>query len=312
MSMFKLKQPSSARVIDFSDSYNDAFIHTDDDDKVISAHKLMLSMQAPYLHRMFQKRKSSNPAEIFLLNMPIDVVENAINLIYGKHVNISKKHIGRFNGLLKKWGVEYEEVSCDSHESLSEATEPDMKEPGSESVEAPRESEESLNTTFRKDTFEYGDNMDVTKTDSIEIDKNLQYISHQSDKTEASFSCLFCHKVSLHFQQAKTHFVLFHQENEAEIKIFQEAEVLRKSSQFYFVNLSSKIENGKLENETEALMNSSKKVQDLNSMLEKVECINKPVFPPTLERKQRALIISLGESIKLGENCMEKIETMTT
>ena len=116
MSTFGLRKPSSSRIFDFFDNYNDAFIHSDD--KLFKAHKLMLAIQSPYLHRLFQKVKDGNFAQIFLLNMPNSVIENVLNLIYGAIVQ--KKDISNFKGLLTKWQVDYQDINTENEEQMAQ------------------------------------------------------------------------------------------------------------------------------------------------------------------------------------------------
>ena len=55
-------------------------------------------------------------------------------------------------------------------------------------------------------------------------------------------------------------------------------------------------------------MDSSVKMKEMSATLEKVESINKPVLPPTLERKQRGIVKTLGELIKKANICSDKLD----
>ena len=353
MSTFGLRKPSSSRIFDFFDNYNDAFIHSDD--KLFKAHKLMLAIQSPYLHRLFQKVKDGNFAQIFLLNMPNSVIENVLNLIYGKNAIVQKKDISNFKGLLTKWQVDYQDINTENEEQMAQQHKDETIECEEEDKETGDGSITEKSDSITKKSFDLKDKsgdipdditedasdnikkadvhsekgvannpevpedvggMSMTNTDTTEIYKLLGYICHelQGDKMkkEKRFKCLVCANVSVYFQQAKNHFALFHQDNKEEIKILSEAESLRSTSSVFFSNLSADMDKDDFINSVGCLMSSTVILQRMKTTLEKVEGLQKPVFPPTFQRKKNALIRDLGKFIKLGEGCIDKLENMTT
>ena len=347
MTTFRLKESSISRIFEFSNSYNDAFIHSDDD-KVIKAHKLILAIQSPFLHRLFQK-KEKDSAQIFLLNIPSIVIENVINLMYGKNVTVSKQYIARFKDLLGKWQVQYRDVDinidkndqskqhhCRDQTQLVDLDKNEMKlnnptqekyqdadcntDSNDEITENSAMNKESFNSTpdittkLNTEEIEQKGDMEMTNTETAEIENLVGYIHHEIKEDKAgkrqTYKCVVCKTVSIYFQQAKSHFVLFHQENEEEIRILIEAESLRSVASRYFDRLSADIQKGEIDNSVGSLMESTRRVQKVKETLEKVESIKKPVFPPTLKRKKDALIRDFSKFIKLGDEYIDKLENM--
>ena len=321
MPIFKLCDSFHSRLYEHFDNYNDVFIHTDDDDVELKAHKLILAMHSSYFHTMFQKRVG-NTAEIFVLNIPVRIVKAAINFMYGKETILSKKDAGRFTKLISKWKVNFS-ITTDDDETIEETSYADELD---DSFVRPSE----LNDTFVRPskftkeskkpeeapTQETSSDLDleVSKTSSAEIVTLLKFINHEVFdesinllKTKA-YKCVECKTISKHIQQAQNHFTLEHQDNEHEIKILKNAQIMIGTNNLYFANLLSDIESGKIESFVSALMDSSVNMKEMSATLEKVESINKPVLPPTLERKQRGIVKTLGELIKKANICSDKLD----
>ena len=340
MSTFALKEPFLSHLPKFSNSYNDAFLHSEDD-KVFKAHKLILAIHSPYLHRLFQLKKGNNDAEILVLNTPSDVLGNVLDLIYGQDVCVKSEDVTRFEDLLQKWKVDYRHINMEMRDLMSKNKCVDEKqnttsledidcEDGitTDNLKSPENSgvlfektadipyQDSLDSKKEEGSINVniGD-MEMTNTDPTEINNLMGYINHEminKSSKNHTYMCLGCKTVSLYFQQAQSHFALFHQDNKNEIETLKEAESLRSVASRYFSALSIELEQGDIINSVGRLMDSTRKLRRVKETLDMVKTIQKPVFPPTLKRKKDALERDLGKFLRLGEECIDKLENMTT
>lgn len=89
----------------------DILIHTEDLD-VLKAHKLILVTESEWFHNFFitKEKKCDNNFNLFFFNVRSSCVKMALDLIYGKTVQLTKTELSRSSSFLSKLGLKWEEI----------------------------------------------------------------------------------------------------------------------------------------------------------------------------------------------------------
>ena len=115
MSQFILENPSFPNE-EVLACYIDVYFHCEDN-SIVEGNMAILAQQSPFCHKFFQSRKGMKVADMFFTNIRQSVIRSALNIMYGKSVNVSVSDIKRVGSFLNLLGVKYKTSTVDAGSS---------------------------------------------------------------------------------------------------------------------------------------------------------------------------------------------------
>jgi hypothetical protein len=259
MSEFRL-QNELFRNEEVLEDYVDVYIHCEDN-SIVEGHMLILAQQSPFCHRFFQSRKMK-VADMIFPNIRHSVVRNAIRIMYGKVVNVSKSDSKRVCSFLNMLQVKYKVVSIEeeSMEKKSAAEdnivirhptgsiEDDQSGKGGEEgrVEKGREdrageigSKDDQSKTVVDDevptaiepkehnVMDSLENWTLTTTDWDKVDEIGHTIERDDAHNRKVYKCKYCPVSSKAFNYAEKHYINKHKNLTAEVDCLSSVQARR-------------------------------------------------------------------------------------
>ena len=95
----------------------------------LQGHKLILAQRSPWFHKLFQSQETGKGerCHVAFFNFTEKMVQNAIDVIYGKEIILTINEKNRLSSLLSKLDVTWSKFEPNEHKELKEPK--DLKEP---------------------------------------------------------------------------------------------------------------------------------------------------------------------------------------
>ena len=262
MSEFRL-QNELFRNEEVLEDYVNVYIHCEDN-TIVEAHMLILAQQSPFCHRFFQSRKMK-VADMIFPQIRHSVVRNAIRIMYGKVVNVSKSDSKRVCSFLNMLQVKYKMMSMEEESMGKKSAAEDnivigsIEDEGVEEggVEKGREdrAEEIVSKDGQskpvanhevptviepkehnvKDSLE---NWTLTTTDWDKLDEIGHTIEKDDTQNRKVYKCKYCPASSKAFNYAEKHYVNKHKNLTAEVDCLSSVQAKRSRILKNFDDLS--------------------------------------------------------------------------
>lgn len=296
------------------ENYHNVYIHCQGN-WIVSAHMLILAQQSPFCHKFFQSRKNMRVADMFFPNMRHSVVLNAIRVLCGKLVHVSKSDSTRICSFFKLLEVQFE-ISSTEEESTASMSVEDDTEQHLEEDQTRRENKETeqigLNapehvfvspTPFHPENLTELDHLDTWTKTTTDLEK-IDEIGHTLERNETGdtkyYKCKFCPVTSKAFNSAERHFINKHRNIKAELELFRSIHTRQSRLMQNFADLSSTGVNKQL------IMHEATSLQgDLETCFNELEQISCHL-PVHLEFKRRDFMRKLTADIQTVKNFIDK------
>jgi hypothetical protein len=251
MSEFRL-QNELFRNEEVLEDYVNVYIHCEDN-TIVEAHMLILAQQSPFCHRFFQSRKME-VADMIFPQIRHSVVRNAIRIMYGKVVNVSKSDSKRVCSFLNMLQVKYKMMSMEE-ESMGKKSEAEdnivigsIEDEGVEEGGVEKEREDRAEEIVSKDgqskpvanneiptviepkehnVKDSLENWTLTTTDWDKLDEIGHTIEKDDTQNRKVYKCKYCPASSKAFNYAEKHYVNKHKNLTAEVDCLSSVQAKR-------------------------------------------------------------------------------------
>ena len=317
--MFQLKLQNPLFVNeDVMKKYVDVYIHCEDN-SIVEGHMVILAQQSPFCHRFFQSREGMKVADMFFTNIRHSVVKNAVQIIYGKLVNVSESDFKRVSSFLKMLQVEYQLVTTQQEESVDGESSQQTKQAdlnltfqspfsphfskddqAEYTVAAPKKNQIKENVPF-----DINDDNSTVTTESEARVKSIEHIMEQNESLKRQqYKCAICNVISLAFANAEKHFRDNHQDLGAEKELLIKVQEGRSSelSKFYkYMDISITSANKSLVQHELGLI-----LENIENLISRLDNLHDGL-PRFIHAKKSQLMKILAQDKKEVGNFIEKI-----
>jgi hypothetical protein len=228
------------------------------------SHMLILAQQSPFCHRFFQSRKMK-VADMIFPQIRHSVVRNAIRIMYGKVVNVSKSDSKRVCSFLNMLQVKYKMMSMEE-ESMGKKSEAEdnivigsIEDEGVEEGGVEKEREDRAEEIVSKDgqskpvanhevptviepkehnVKDSLENWTLTTTDWDKLDEIGHTIEKDDTQNSKVYKCKNCPLSSKAFNYAGKHYVNKHKNLTAEVDCLSSVQAKRSRILKNFDDLS--------------------------------------------------------------------------
>ena len=226
----------------------------------MKANKVVLALYSPFFHRLFQSSRGLSVFHLCFVGAYNYNIVDVINFIYGHSISIQQKNVARFENLLKLLEIDYEKSSqsegssivrsdsdsvcqptgkkiklaspqpvktksgVDNLSTSSTDTSMSMTRMQGENVKAGVEEKEA-GPSGQEITREYIEKcFETTETGlAEELNKyDFKLGTRPSDHGHRDYTCRHCGLVLKALNLARDHFIAYHQNRDAEIKVLKE------------------------------------------------------------------------------------------
>ena len=271
MSEFILENPSFVNE-EVLASYVDVYLHCENN-SIVEGNMATIAQQSPFFHKFFQSRRGMKVADMFFTHIRQSVVRSAMDIMYGKSVNVTLSDVKRVSSFLNLLGVKYKVSSTVNDASLENTNYPANIKVQAQA--APKETEEdqikeietrknaliSIHREKEVDTMSVQsieprpgtsqtkqkmdwDNWTVTTTDSEGFANIRQTVVR--DNGRKIYKCQICSVFSLDFSAAEKHYQSKHRNLTTELNLLKRVLTQRALLKAKFQELSSRGKNNVL------------------------------------------------------------------
>ena len=305
--------------------YVDVYIHCENN-SIVEGHMVILAQQSPFCHRFFQSRENMKVADMFFTNIRQSVIEKAVQIMYGKSIDVLDAELKRVTSFLTMLQVKYllatpgqESVSQSSkqetqHEvdfpsslgltlDIKENAEPEHKEV--QSVVKKAEMVLAINSTSKNQMVGFNfENWTETTEDKEKVDAIGHILVVNESLNRMQYQCKVCNLIFLAFRNAEKHFCYNHQDLEEEKKILANVQNGRDREKTKLEQYSKRSNTSfnkiLVQHEMELI------IENIENLVYKLDQL-KDGLPTKLEFKKRDLMKKLANDKDHVKHYMDKI-----
>ena len=86
--------------------YTDVYFHGEDN-SIVQGHMAIIAPRSPFCHRFFKTRRSMRVVDMFFPQIRHAIIDYAVNVLYGKHVEVPKSDVKRVASFLNILQVKF-------------------------------------------------------------------------------------------------------------------------------------------------------------------------------------------------------------
>ena len=117
MSVFTVQNRTGYLNEEVLHDYVDVYFHCENN-SIVEGHMAIIAPLSPFCHRFFKSRKNMSVVDMFFPQIKQSVIEQAVNVVYGKQVNVEKSDVKRVSSFLNILQVKYNTDECIQDDSI--------------------------------------------------------------------------------------------------------------------------------------------------------------------------------------------------